>query len=91
MLCVIGVVALLAQGSEVAWVAIFGRMVEVSNRKDYLRLFARLGIEPHSVVLYSAELAMVVGAFKDSGAYLLPIFRVAGAVFGSYRHIILPP
>ena len=90
MLCVIGVVALLTQGSEVAGVAIFGRMVEVSNRKDYPCLFARLRVEPHSVVLNSAELASVMGAFKDSGAYLLPIFRIAVTVLRSYRHIIPP-
>lgn len=91
MLCIIGVVAFLTQSSEVAWVAIFGRMVKVSNRKDYPRLFTRLGVEPHSVVPHSVELASVMGAFKYGGSYLLPILRIAVAVFGSYRHIIHPP
>lgn len=66
-------------------------MVEVCNRKDYPCLFTRLGVEPHSMILHSAELTSVVCAFKDSDAYLLPILRIAVAVFGSYRHIILPP
>lgn len=91
MLCVIGIVALLTQGSKIAWVAIFGRMVEVGNRKDYPCLFARLRVEPHSMIFNSAELASVVCAFKDVGAYLLPILRITVAVFGSYRHVILPP
>lgn len=91
MLCVISVVALLTQGSKVARVAIFGRVVEVCNRKDYFHLLARLGVEPHSVVLYSAKLTSVMGAFKYGGSYLLPILWIAVAVFGSYRHIILPP
>lgn len=90
VLCVISVVALLTQCPQIVGGAVLGRMVEVSNRKDYPCLFARLGIEPHSVVLYSAELASVVGAFKYGGAYLLPVFWVTVAVFGSYRHIILP-
>lgn len=91
MLCVIGVVTLLTQGSKIVRAAILGRVVEVCNRKDNPCLFARLGIEPHCMVLHSAELASVVGAFKDLGAYLLPILRIAVAVLGSYRHIILPP
>lgn len=65
MLCVIGIVAPLTQGSQVAWVTVLGSMVEVCNRKDYLSLFASLGIKPHCVVLDSAELATVVCAFKD--------------------------
>lgn len=65
MLRVIGVVALLAQGSKVARVAVLGRMVEVCNRKDYLSLFASLGIKPHCVVLDAAKLTAIVCAFKD--------------------------
>ena len=91
MLCVIGVVALLTQGSEIAWVTILGRMVKMCNREDYPCFFTRLGVEPHSMILHSAELATVVGAFEDSGADMLPILRIAVAVFGSYRHIIPPP
>ncbi len=61
-------------------------MVQVGHRKDYPRFLACLFVEPHGVVLDSTELASVVGAFKDAGAYLLPVLRVAVAVFGSYRH-----
>lgn len=91
MLCVIGVVALLTQGSEIAWVTILGRMVKMCNREDYPCFFTRLRVEPHSVVLYSAKLTSVMGAFKYGGSYLLPILWIAVAVFGSYRHIIPPP
>lgn len=65
MLRVIGVVAFLTQGAEVAWVAMLRDMVEMSNREDYLDLLACLRIEPHCVVLHSAELASVVGTVKD--------------------------
>ena len=86
MLRVIQIVATLTQGAQILGIAILGCVIEVSNRKDYPHLLARLWIEPHGVVLDSAELTSVVGAFKDSGAYLLPIFRIAVTVFGSYRH-----
>lgn len=59
---IIGVMALLTQSSEIGWVAVFGRVVKMSNRENYLHLFACLWVEPHGLILHSAELASVVGS-----------------------------
>ena len=58
--CVIGVVAPLTESAEVRRVAVFGGMVEVCNREDYLNLFACFGVEPQDVIFNPAELAPVV-------------------------------
>lgn len=86
MLRVIGVVALLAQGPEVGWVAVFGCVVEVGYCEDNLHFLTCFGVEPHSMVFNSAELATVIGSFQNACSYLLPITGIARTVFWPYRH-----
>lgn len=85
MLCVIPIVARLAQGSEIFWSAIFGDMVEVGNCKHNLNHLT-LSIGYYRMILSTAELAAIVSPLQDLFTYLLPVLWIAALIFRSYRH-----
>ena len=88
MSSVVLVMATLAQGSEVAWVAVLRLVVEVGHRKHHTNHLLRLLVEEPRMVLPSAELASVVRPFEDGWPnFGLPVLRVSGFVLWSYRHI----
>ena len=91
VLCIISVMATLAQRSEVRGVAIFGSVVEVCDGEHHFNRFGKLpvlGSSLHNVgvILHAAELASVIRPLQYGGSYLFPVLRIAFLVFGSYRH-----
>lgn len=87
MLRVVLVVAPLTNGTQVGRVAILWGVVKVGYGQHNPHHLLRLLVEEPRIVLTAAELAMVLGAFKDACAYLLPVGWVTLLVLWSYRHI----
>lgn len=81
MLCIIAIMAFLAQSTKIGVITIFGYMVEVRYRKNNLT-----AIIPYSVILNSTELAFVACAFKDVRANLFPITWIPFPIFCFYWH-----
>lgn len=91
VLRIIAVMASLAQGSKVRWVAIFGSVVEVCDGEHHFNRFGKLPVLSSSLhnegmILNAAKLASVVSPFEYLLAYFLPVGWVSLTVFGSYRH-----
>ena len=63
-------------------------MVEVRNSEHHLHRLARLFIHEVGMIFLSAELAAIVGTFKNCGSYVFPILWVSMFVFWLNRHII---
>ncbi len=86
MLCIISIVACLAEGTQILRFAVFGCMVEVRNSEHHLHRLARLLVHEVGMILLSAELAVIVGTFKNCGSYVFPILGVSFFVFWLNRH-----
>ena len=85
MLCVIPIVARLAQGSEVFGSAIFRGMVEVGDCKHNLNHLTLL-IGDYRMIFPTAELAAVVSPLQDLLSNFFPVLWIAALVLRSYRH-----
>lgn len=80
MLCVISVMAALAQSSEIFGSAIFGSMIYVGYCKHNLYHLS-MTIVNYRMVLTSTELTAVVCTLKNLLTYLFPILRVSSLIF----------
>ena len=80
MLCIISVMAALAQSSEIFGSAIFGCMIQMSYRKNNF-YHLPMAIVHYRMVLTSAELTSVVCSLQNLLAYLIPILRISSLVF----------
>ena len=81
MLSVILIMATLTQCPQIIVRTVFGSVVKVSNRKNYVCILSRLLVVSVCVVLHTAELATVICSLEYSLTYLLPILGVARFVF----------
>lgn len=86
--CIVLIMTLLTQSSQIARVAMLWDMVEVSYRKYDPHNLLSLFIEEPRMVLTATELASVLGSCEDGWTYLaFPVGRVSFLILWSYRHI----
>ena len=88
MLGIISVVTCLAKGTQVFWFAVLRCVVEVCNSEHHLHLLSCFLVHKVGMILLSAELAAIVGTFKNCGSYVFPILGVSLFVFWFDRHVI---
>ena len=88
MLCIVSIVACLAEGSQILRFAVLGRVVEVCNSEHNLHCLTRFLIHKVGVVFLSAELTAVVSTFKNGCPYFFPILWVSVFVFWFYWHCL---
>lgn len=78
VLCIIAVMASLAQGSEVRGVAIFGSVVEVCDGEHHFNRFGKLPVlgsclHNEGMIFNAAKLTAVVSPLEYLLAYFLPV------------------
>lgn len=85
-------VAPLAHCAQVLRIAVLRRVVKVRDGQHHARasIRVRLSILGAAIWKVRAALASVSGALTNAGGDLLPVFRVARFVLGSYRHFNPP-
>ena len=86
MWSVIGIVAFLAQCSQIGWITVLWSMIQVSYSKHHPNRLT-LGILPVGMIAHTTELTAVASSLQDCSPDLLPVLRVPGFDFWSYRHI----
>lgn len=88
VLCIIAVMALLAQSTKIIWVTILWLMVEMGYCQNYMSKFTCLLIPTVGVILNATELTAVIGSLQYGCSYLFPVGRITALILWSYWHII---